>query len=271
MNILVFDIETIPDTKSAARLFGLTELKDEDIAKAMATRQLQKTGSTDFLPLHLHKIVAISALHCTDEWLKIGSLGEVDSSEKELIDRFYNRIERYSPTLVSWNGSGFDLPVLHYRSLLHGVNAKRYWEVGEHEREFRFNNYVNRYHWRHTDLMDILAGFNLRASAPMEEIAVMLGFPGKLGMHGHAVWDTFLQGDIAAIRKYCETDVLNTYLIYLRWQMVRGRLAEAQYSDACEQLRATLTTENTEHFQRFIDAWDANKTELNEKTAEVAE
>ena len=69
--------------------------------------------------------------------------------------RFFDGIERYSPTLVSWNGGGFDLPVMHYRALINGVTAPRYWETGNDDASFRYNNYLGRYHWRHTDLMDV--------------------------------------------------------------------------------------------------------------------
>ncbi len=258
MNVLVFDIETVPDTETGRRIFDLKNLTDEDVARAMVAKQVQKTGGSEFLPLHLHQIVAISAVYRSRDAIKVWSLGEPDSTEKELVQRFFDGIDRYSPTLVSWNGSGFDLPVLHYRSLLHGIEASRYWEVGEEHREFKFNNYLSRYHYRHTDLMDVLASFNLRAAAPLDQIAVMLGFPGKLGMSGAAVWDTYLEGGIGDIRDYCETDVLNTYLVYLRWERIRGNLSEAQYSNEIKMVRELLNNSEAEHFQAFLSAWNAS-------------
>ena len=257
MNVLAFDIETVPDIETGRRLYQLKDLSDEDVGKVMSSKQVQKTGKSDFLPLYLHRVVAISALLCTEKSIRVWSLGSPDSPEKEIITRFFEGIARYSPTLVSWNGSGFDLPVLHYRSLLHGVNAKRYWETGEGEREFRFNNYLSRYHWRHIDLMDILAGFNMRAAAPLESIAVMLGFPGKLGMSGERVWETFQQGEIDKIRNYCETDVLNTFLVYLRWGLMRGTLTEDSYRAECERIRALLKESDGEHFSEFLAVWEA--------------
>ncbi len=264
MNILVFDIETIPDTQTGRRLYELEGLSDEDVAKAMFAKQVQKTGGSDFLPLHLHKVVAISAVLRSGESLKVWSLGNADAPEKDLITRFYDGIDRFSPTLVSWNGGGFDLPVLHYRSLLNNVVARRYWDNGDDDREFKFNNYLSRYHWRHIDLMDILASFNLRAAAPLNQIALMLGFPGKLGMDGSAVWSTYQQGDIEAIRNYCETDVLNTYLVYLRWESIRGNLSEDSYTRECEKVRELLTTSNQPHLDEFLSAWNgASDSELS--------
>lgn len=255
MNTLVFDIETVPDTTSGAKLHELDGLTDQDIAKAMFAKRVQKTGGTDFLPPHLHRIVAISAVLRHGDSVKVWSLGDEESTEAELVTRFYDGIDRYTPTLVSWNGNGFDLPVLHYRSLLHGVPARRYWESGDDDREFRYNNYLNRYHWRHIDLMEVLSGFSPRAFAPLHEIAVMLGFPGKMGMSGADVWDNFVAGKRRQIRAYCETDVLNTFLVYLKWEMVRGVLTADKFAHECDLLKAWLAQSGQEHFAAFLEAW----------------
>lgn len=256
MNVLVFDVETIPDVETGRRLYQLNDLSDDDVARAMFSKQIQKTGRSDFLPLCLHRVVAISAVLRTENSIKVWSLGSSNSPEKEIVTRFYDGIDRYLPTLVSWNGSGFDLPVLHYRSLLHGINAGRYWENGDEDREFRYNNYLSRYHWRHIDVMDILAGFNIRAAATLDTIAVMLGFPGKLGFSGSLVWETFQNGDIDAIRNYCETDVLNTFLVYLRWELVRGNLTEGRYMAECERVREFLRESEGLHFKEFLTVWN---------------
>ncbi len=254
-NTMVFDIETVPDVESGRRLFDLHGLSDEDTAKAMAHMQLQKTGS-DFMPLHLQKIVAISVVFRSgDQGFKVWSLGDETAGEAEIIKRFFDGIERFTPTIVSWNGSGFDLPVLHYRSALHGIAAPRYWEVGDEDSSFRYNNYLNRFQWRHTDLMDVLAGYQMRGRAPLDQMATMLGFPGKMGMSGDKVWPTFLAGDLAAIRNYCETDVLNTWLVYLRFEVTRGRLSAEQYEAECELVQEALAQSEKEHLGEFLDVW----------------
>jgi predicted PolB exonuclease-like 3'-5' exonuclease len=255
-NVLVFDIETIPDLEAGRRLYGLEGLSDEDVGRAMAHLRQQKTGS-DFMPHHLHRIVAISVALRTGEELRVWSLGGPESGEAELLRRFYDGVERFSPVLVSWNGGGFDLPVIHYRSLLHGIEAPRYWETGEADQSFRYNNYLSRYHWRHTDLMDVLAGFQPRASAPLDEVATLCGFPGKQGMAGDQVWAAWLEGRIGDIRDYCETDVLNTYLVYLRFERMRGRLDASGYEAACQQVRELLERSGRPHLQAFLEAWKA--------------
>ena len=254
MNVLVFDIETIPDVASGRRLYDLGDLPDDDVAKAMLTLRKQRSGS-DFLQHHQHRVVAISLVLRTARQVKVWSLGEPSSDEPELIGRFFEGIERYQPTLVSWNGGGFDLPVLHYRALLHGVEARCYWETGDADREFKWNNYLNRYHARHTDLMDVLSGYQPRAVAPLDQVAVMLGFPGKLGMHGGEVWPAYHEGRIGDIRDYCETDVLNTYLVYLRFEMMRGNLDGPGYEAELDLLASSLKAERKTHLDQFLEAW----------------
>ncbi|MCS5579554.1 MAG: 3'-5' exonuclease, partial [Gammaproteobacteria bacterium] len=161
--ILVFDIETVPDVASGRTALELDGIDDQDVVRAMSHRRRQKTGGSDFLALHYHRIVAIAVVLKEDDGFRVWSLGDTDSTEKELLDRFFSGIERYDPTLVSWNGSGFDLPVIHYRALYNSVVSKRYWETGDTDKEFKWNNYVNRFHWRHIDLMDVLSGFQARA------------------------------------------------------------------------------------------------------------
>jgi len=251
MNILVFDVETVPDTDSGRKLYGLEGLSDEDVAKAMFHIRQQKTGS-EFLPHHLQRIVAISVVMRSSDDLRVWSLGNERSAEHEILTRFYDGIEKYRPVLVSWNGNGFDLPVIHYRSLYHQITAPQYWEVGDNDRAFRYNNYISRYHWRHTDLMDVLSAFQARAFAPLEEVSVMCGQPGKGQMSGDKVWETYLQGDITSIRKYCETDVVNTYLLYLRFELMRGDLNDAHYEEEKTRLSQSLSRDNKEYTDQFV-------------------
>ena len=255
MNCFAFDIETIPDVDFGRRLWDLDGVSDKDVGNAMMFRHQQQTGS-DFLPLHQHRIVAISVALPSRDSFKVWSLGDVDSDEAEIVHRFFDGIERYGPDLVSWNGAGFDLPVLHYRALKHGVQAPRYWETGDNDRDFRYNNYLSRFHWRHLDLMDVLAGFQYRGRAGLDQIATMLGFPGKLGMSGDKVWTTWLDGGIEEIRNYCETDVLNTYLVFLRFEYMRGNLDDAGLERELRLVRETIEAAKLAHFDEFAAAWD---------------
>jgi hypothetical protein len=265
MNTLIFDIETIPDTELGRRLYGVEDLDDASVAKIMFFKQRQ-ARNTEFLPLLQHRIVALAAVLRTRDELHIFSLGEDGSAEKEIVQRFFEGIERYSPELVSWNGAGFDLPVLQYRALRHGVTAERYWEIGDQDREFRYNNYLSRFHWRHIDLMDVLAGFQLGGRASLQHVATLLGLPGKLGMSGDEVWERYQQGQLERIRQYCETDVLNTYLIYLRFQLMRGILDSRHYGIELQTLERKLEQLDQTHIKEFLEAWRSARDEQRSTT-----
>lgn len=254
MNVFAFDIETVPDVAGGRRLHGLDGLDDHDAAEALLAMRREETGS-DFLRLPLHRVVVISVAALIGDRFTVFSLGEGGDDEARLIDRFFDGIERYVPRLISWNGSGFDLPVLHYRALMHGLSAPRYWETGATDRDFRFNNYHNRFHDRHTDLMDVLAGYSGRAVAPLDQVATLCGLPGKLGMSGADVRHQIDAGHFAAVRDYCEHDVLNTYLLWLRFRRLRGELDETDHDRECARVREALTEADKPHLEQFLNAW----------------
>ncbi len=252
--VLVFDIETIPDVSGLHRLDeALAHLSDSETVNAF----VRQNNNNEFLPHYLHRIVAISVVFRSHEKLEVLSLGKETSSEKEIIHLFFAAIEKYTPVLISWNGCGFDLPVLHYRALFHKIEAPRYWENGDKNKDFRFNNYLSRYHYRHLDLMDTLAAYQSRANAPLHGIATLLGLPGKMGMDGSQVWVKFQENRIDEIRDYCETDVLNTYLVFLHFELMRGKINESQYQHECKVLKEYLQqhAEKKKHFLEFLQAW----------------
>jgi predicted PolB exonuclease-like 3'-5' exonuclease len=259
VNTLVFDIETVPDVEAGRRLFGLDGLSEAEAGLAMMKLRRDETeGRSDFLKPHLQRVVAISVLLETEGRLRLWSLGEPDSPEAELIQRFFDGIDRYTPVLVSWNGSGFDLPVLHHRGLFRGCVASRYFETGEHETSFRYNNYLARFHWRHIDLMDVLAGYQGRSNASLDDTARLLGLPGKLDMEGSAVRERWLAGDVEGIRDYCETDVLNTWLVYLAFQRLRGQISRTEEAAGQRAVRDYLEGEaaaGRAHLAEYLAAW----------------
>lgn len=257
--VLVFDIETIPDVAGLRVLrdapAGLSD--DEVLAQALAERAAE--GRSDFLPLHLQRVVVISCVFRGADGLRVHSF--VDrmpggkSEEGRVVQQFFATIEKRVPQLVSWNGGGFDLPVLHYRGLMHGVVASKYWDFGEDDREFKWNNYISRYHHRHLDLMDLLAMYQPRANAPLDAMAKLCGLPGKLGMDGSAVHGAWREGRIDEIRRYCETDVMNTYLLYCRYQQMRGGLTPGEHAQEMQLVRRTLAASNEPHWGDYLAAW----------------
>lgn len=254
--VLVFDIETVPDVAGLRLLHGLdSRLSDRDVAEFAFSRRRTAAG-TEFLPLHLHRVVSIACALREADAFRVWSLGTKEDDESSLIRRFYDGIEKYTPQLVSWNGGGFDLPVLNYRALVHGVSASRFWEWGDDDRSFGYNNYISRYHKRHIDLMDLLAMYQPRASAPLDSIAQLCGFPGKIGLGGSAVWEAWSGGGIDRIRSYCEADVANTHLVWLRFQLLRGVFDKPQYEREIDLVRSALGRSSEPHWKEFLGTWD---------------
>ncbi|WP_194723018.1 3'-5' exonuclease [Noviherbaspirillum malthae] len=253
--VLVFDIETIPDVAGLRALNReLLNLTDADVAAAAFAARREKTGS-EFLQHHLHRVAAISCVFRDDDGFRVRSLGTLDDQEPKLIHDFFRIIDRYTPQLISWNGGGFDLPVLHYRAMVHGVCASRYWEMGDEDRDFKWNNYLSRYHTRHMDLMDLLALYTGRANAPLDDLAKLCGFPGKMGVDGSQVWTLFQEGRLKKIRDYCETDVVNTYLVYCRFLLMRGVMSKAAYEEEMAMVRDALALQSGEHWKEYLAAW----------------
>jgi len=253
--ILAFDIETVPDIAGLRLLHGIDPgVPERDVAEFAFRERRARTGN-DFLPLHLQRVVAIACALRDDDSFRCWALGDAGEGEAELIARFFDGIEKYTPQLVSWNGGGFDLPVLQYRGLVHGVVAPRYWDQGDEDKDFRFNNYIARYHARHTDLMDVLSLYQNRGQASLDDMARLLGFPGKIGLDGSKVWEAYQAGEIESIRNYCAADAANTYLVFQRFQLVRGLADPVRYEKELRLVRDTLARTGKPHWREFLARW----------------
>ncbi len=258
MNCLIFAIATVPDIDTGRRLHDMQGVDDTDVAMALSTLRYQHTdGRSDVLPAHLQRVVAIAVLEHRQGELACHALGDEGVSEAGLIREFFSRLERHEPALISWHGSCFELPVLHYRALLHGISVPRYWDGGADEHGDRRDQYVNRFHRRHTDLMDALSGFSGRVTASLDEISRMLGFPGGPEQSATAAWECYQAREFQTFREHCLRAVLNTYLIYLRFELLRGHLQAHTYEQACTHLRRWLVQSGQAALQRFLQAWPA--------------
>lgn len=256
--VLVFDIESIPDIEGLRLLRGAAADQTDEQVHAAWLEERKAHGQSDFMPLYLQRVLVISCVFRNAEGLKVHSFVDRDGqSEGKVVQQFFHAVEKHVPQLVSWNGSGFDLPVLHYRGLRHGVEANKYWDMGEDDREFKWNNYIGRYHMRHLDLMDLLAMYLPRNNAPLDAMAKLCGFPGKLGMDGSQVYAQFKAGQTEEIRRYCETDVMNTYLMYCRFQQMRGGFTPAEYAQEIGFVKDTLgqLASGESHWQEYLAAW----------------
>jgi predicted PolB exonuclease-like 3'-5' exonuclease len=216
-NVIVWDIETVPDLKGFAAANGQIGRTDEEIRAAMG----------DKFPKHIfHAIVCIGALVAhrgeAGPWIMdaLGAPHVGERPEKALISAFVDRIAELSPQLVTFNGSSFDLPVLRYRAMVHGVAAPG----------LASRSYFHRYTEDAVDLCDVLSSFSPQGKATLHELCRVMGLPGKPdGMYGAEVDKYYRDGRIREIAEYCEGDVVNTYRVWLRYELFRGRLSDAEF------------------------------------------
>ncbi len=262
-DVLVFDIETVVDAEATRRLLHQPELSDTEARDALTAYFLEKTdGRNDFPRQPFHQVVAISYVQLTAEpgeaggelvVRRVASGGDVKSSERELLEGFFGLIAKRAPRLVSFNGRGFDIPVLKYRAMAHELSCPRWFDEGS-----RYDNYSSRFSTvYHADLLEVLSDYGASARCSLDEVAASFGVPGKLETSGSEVRTLFEAGDIAAIRNYCECDVLSTALIFLRWQLFSGAISQGAYLRSMEGLRNYLAAEaeSRPHFSTFLDAW----------------
>ncbi len=261
--ILVFDIETVADTDAARRIYPqLADLNDADALSALTALRIQEAGH-DFMRLPLQRIVCISALYIKDEQLSLFSLTADKFSEKEILAKFFRAFSDIEtlPQLISWNGSGFDIPVLIYRAMQYDLSAPWLFEEGERIKSMRFDNYVNRFQTKHLDLMDRFSQYGASRREAMDVVASLYGLPGKTNVDGSMVGDLVSNDDWQTLSIYCESDVMNTWLIYLRWLRLTGKLSSPSYTHWQQQSRDYLAkftqADGKARHHEFIADWSS--------------
>jgi 3'-5' exonuclease len=238
--IAVFDIETIPDPDVGRRIHGLAGT-DAEVVHAMVERRLRETeGRTEYPQLPHHRVVTIGMawLDPRSGRFALGTCGEAAMDEASHLRGFFERLGRGSrPTrLVSWNGNGFDLPVLRYRAMLHGIAAPALYRA---DGPWKWNNYQNRFHDMHVDLMDVLSGYGASPRVGLATLGTLLGLPDKSFLT-KAIYDHVLEGDEARVREYCKLDCLETLLLYLVWSVHCGALEPTALRGYVDSMRRTL-------------------------------
>jgi predicted PolB exonuclease-like 3'-5' exonuclease len=215
-SVIIWDLETIPDLRGFAAANDLVGKTDAEIREVLGNK----------FPKHIyHSILCIGALvaYREDDHWAVDALGAPhvgERTEKKLITAFCDKIAELKPLLVTFNGNSFDLPVLRYRAMINEVSAP-----GLYARP-----YFNRYTEDALDLCDVLSSFAPHTKASLNELSKIMGMPGKPdNIDGSEVERYFLEGKIKEIADYCETDVVNTYRVWLRYELFRGRLDDARF------------------------------------------
>lgn len=233
--ICVFDCETIPDVGLIQKTVGIQKEGIEASLEAMQMQE-EKSGSS-FLPHPYHQVVSIAAVIADDygRFKKVGNFPKDATvpDEKELLESFLGYINDQQPKLVSFNGRGFDLPMLFLRAMKHNIPCPAYFEIDNPQfGKTKWENYKQRYSEQfHIDLLDSLGHFGSARNLKLDVVCSMAGLPGKYDVSGDQVLELFYAGEYEKIREYCESDVLNTYWLYLKYELLKGNLTHAEYGD----------------------------------------
>jgi 3'-5' exonuclease len=234
---LVFDIETRVDKDLVKRIYDPENTLTLEQAYDKARDQiLERSGQqSDFFPLPYHIPISIATLQADENYrIKgLGCLGVDRFTEAELVARFWQLFEGVA-TLVTFNGRGFDLPVLEIQALKQGLSLPRYFAPGT----FRGSRYSDAYH---LDLCDFISNFGAaQRRGSLDVLARLVGLPGKYSIAGEDVEYLFRQGRLKEINQYCITDALQTFLLFLRVELLRGKLTHETYQAAIAAARDYL-------------------------------
>lgn len=230
-SFLIFDIETIVDPE-------LPIVDGPDAQKLPP-------------PTH-HRVICIGALLLTGSALlpkRLGIVGRDTQDEEAMLREFADLVDQHHPTLVTYNGRGFDLPVIAMRCFRHGVPFRGYYRT--RDMRYRFSEAG------HFDLMDFLSDYGASRPAKLDVVAKMCGMPGKVGVDGKDVGPLFFKGKIEEIRDYCLCDVIQTTGVFLRVQLLRGEIDRQQYLTA---MRALIElTQNEPRVLPVAEAMDVER------------
>lgn len=254
--ICVFDCESVPDAALIRRLYGF-EGDDESVSKMALAAQKDESGN-EFLPLPFHRIISICAVIC-DEFGAFIKVNKIDGdSEREMIGNFFAFINKYEPRLVSFNGKGFDMPVLVLRALKYNIRANAYLDTISD----KWNNYKTRYNdQRHCDLFESLGAWR---GVRLDTVCAMAGLPGKYDTHGDEVMSLFYANKLDKIHEYCESDTLNTYMLFLKYELIKGNLSEEDYLSYLSLMSEYIKTHKGErgYVQIFSNACESESEKI---------
>ncbi len=234
--ICVFDCETIPDIELVRKTFSVEGSDYEASLQALA--QFEASNNTTFLPPPYHKVIAIGALFADKfgNFIKVGTFP--GQSEKEMLEEFLGYLDKKNPRLISFNGRGFDLPMLLLRAMKYNLSCPAYFEQDNIElNKTKWENYRSRYSEQfHLDLLDVLGNYGAARGLKLDTLCQMVKLPGKYNVSGDQVLALYYQGEVDKIKEYCESDVLNTYLLFLKYEILKGNLTLRDYATILERM-----------------------------------
>jgi len=258
---IVFDTESVPDGALVGRVLYPGESLDPQGAIARLTREIARGEEEEnvFLPVSFHVPVAIGVARVGRHYrlLDLASLDAPKFDPKKMVDLFWKGIQHYSQaSMVTFNGRGFDVPLLTLAAFRFGISAPRYFDDPD---KFGFRY---RYSPKHLDLLDWITEFGAaRLKGGLNLLAKMLGKPGKMDTKGSQVAELHRQGKLQEINDYCLHDVLDTYFVFLRTRVLAGRITLEEEQTIVGETKAWLESraKSQPALERYLESfgsWD---------------
>ena len=255
---LVFDTESIADGDLVSQIRYPEDELDGDEAVQRYREEMLEKYETDFIPYTYQIPVAVAAAKVdkSHRLIDLVALDEPEYRPHVITENFWRGWQAYrKPTLVSFNGRTFDLPLLELAAFRYGIGVPEWFNLSEKSYEQRRNRYNLR---SHLDLQDVFTNFGAsRFNGGLNLAANILGKPGKMEIVGHMVQDLYADGEISRINDYCRCDVLDTYFIFLRVQVMRGELSLDAEQDLIDTTRQWLEqrTKECSVYEEYLAGW----------------
>jgi predicted PolB exonuclease-like 3'-5' exonuclease len=255
---LVFDIESVADGELVARLRYARDTLSPRDAVARYRAELIDKYEHDFIPYTFQFPISLAVAKVAADFrlLDLVVLDEPQFRPHVITENFWRGWESYRrPTLVSFNGRSFDLPLLELAAFRYGLSIPGWFSMtGPTYEQSR-----NRYNLRaHIDLQELLTNFSsTRFSGGLSLAANLLGKPGKMEVQGHMVQDLYEAGRLAEINDYCRCDVLDTYFVFLRSRVLIGQLAIDEEQKIVAEIKMWLqgSSEKVPAYREYLARW----------------
>lgn len=257
---LIFDVETVGDGTLIHRVrYPDSDLTPRDATERYRRELLEDTGKDVLPPTFVVPIsVAVGKVAADFRLIDVAVLDPPQYRPEQIVRGFWHGWQHYErPTLVTFNGRGYDLPVLELGAFRWGISVPAWFNVSSRSYEQSRNRYNID---AHIDLQDFVANFGaMRVRGGLNLLASMLDKPGKSGIDGSQVQDLFYEGHADRINDYCRCDVLDTYFVFLRSRVLTGQLTADDEAELTQIVREMLTEEADAQpaYRQYLQAWEA--------------
>jgi len=258
LKYLLFDVESIADGQLISRTKYSGRGLSSDQAIAMFRQELLDESGKDFIPFTYHLPIAVVIAKIREDFslMEIVSLDEPAHRPEQIAKAFWLGWERYAhPTWVTFNGRSFDIPLMELAAYRYGISVPAWFNI--YDRTYSQNR--NRYNLEaHLDLHEILTNFGSTwFRGGLNLAAALVNKPGKIDVQGDMVLDMYRQGKLHEISEYCRCDVLDTYFVFLRLQVLMGRITGEVEGELVAQTRRMLEEQSYKHlgYRSYLQAW----------------